>query len=87
MISSSGKLLFEAFESQFSVRKCAQICFVYFDLLIDFEKCFRFEALINYLVLFRYFLYSVYCFLRLQLSRSFYICLMSGVNQYDTRLV
>ena len=52
MISSSGKRLFEAFESPFSVRKCAQICFVSFDLLIDSEKCLRFEALINCLVFF-----------------------------------
>ena len=87
MISSSGKRLFEAFESPLSVRKCAQICFVSFDFLIVFEKCLRFEALINCLVLFRYFLYSVHCFLRLQLSRSFCICLMSGVNQYGSRLV
>ena len=87
MISPSGKRLFEAFESPFSVRKCAQICFVSFDLLIDSEKCLCFEALINCLVLFPYFLYSVHCFLRLQLSRSFCICLMSGVNQYGIRLV
>ena len=52
MISSLGKRLFEAFESPFSVRKCAQIFFVSFDLLIDSEKCLRFEALINCLVLF-----------------------------------
>ena len=61
--------------------------FCTFDLLIDSEKCLRFEALNNCLVLFRYFLYSVHSFLRLQLSRSFCICLMSGVNQYGIRLV
>ena len=52
MISSLGKRWFEAFESPFSVCKCAQIFFVSFDLLIDSEKCLRFEALINCLVLF-----------------------------------
>ena len=86
MISSLGKRLFEAFESPFSVRKCAQICFVSFGLLIDSEKCLRFEALINCIVLFRYVLYSVHCFLHLQLSRNFFICLMSGENQYGSRL-
>ena len=68
-ISSLGKRLFEAFYSPLSVNKCAQICFVSFDLLIDSEKCLRFEALINCLVLFRYFLYSAHCF-------YVYICLV-----------
>ena len=81
MISYLGKRLFEAFESPFSVRKYAQICFVSFDMLIDYEKCLRFESLISCFVLFRYFLYSLHCILRLQLSRSFCVCLMSGVNQ------
>ena len=62
MISSSGKRLFEAFESPFSVSKCAQICFISFDLLIDSERCLRFEPLINCLVLFRCFLFSVHIF-------------------------
>ena len=62
MISSSGKRLFEALKSPFSIRKCAQICFISFDLLIDSERCLRFEALINCLVLFRYFLYLVHIF-------------------------
>ena len=35
MMSSSGRRLFEAFESPFSVRKCAQICFVSFDFYGD----------------------------------------------------
>ena len=48
---------------------------------------FAFEALINCLVFFRYFLCLANCFLRLQLSRSFCICLMSGENQYGRRLV
>ena len=55
MKSSSDKRLFEAFDSPFSVRKCARICFASFDFLIDSEKCLIFEALINCLVLFRYF--------------------------------
>ena len=53
IIISSGKRLLEAFESPFSVRKCDQICFESFDLLMDSEKYFRFDALINCLVLFR----------------------------------
>ena len=52
MVSSSGKPLFEAFQSPFSVREWAPIWFVSFDLLVDSEICLRFEALINCLVLF-----------------------------------
>ena len=87
MISSSGKRLFEALEFPVSVRKCAQICFVSLDLLIDSAKYLRFEALINCLVLFRYVLYSSHCFRRLHLSRRFCIFLISVVNQSGNRLV
>ena len=52
-ISSSGKRLFEAFKSPLTVRKCAQICFVSLELLMDSEKYLSFAAVINCLVLFR----------------------------------
>ena len=54
MIRSSGKRSFEAFESPLTVRKCAQICFLSLELLMDSEKYLRFSALINCLGLFRY---------------------------------